>query len=392
MPDHQTLLERADQLVETDTGSVLSQVQRLVLIGSFTENTKTKTYDQIAAEAGYSCGYIKVIAAELWKLLSNAIGKKVTKGTVQTILQQQLRYEPPEPLPPQASLADATAIAPGPEQRTITPPSPQQQPTTPEAKTPKVQEREDNRTRRAAILVVDDQPRNIALLTDIMENNDYEVWQASNGAEALAMATRVLPDLILLDVNMPDLDGYTVCQQLKTAQQTAAIPIIFVSASDGSWDKVKGFSVGGSDYITKPFNTLDVIVRIENQLQIRQIQDQIAEQGIQPQATAAPHPTASLESERPSSKAIILMVDDEPKNLTLLADVLEQEGYEVWQADCGSEALRIATMVLPDLILLDINLPDISGYDVCQHLKVEAETKLIPVIFVSALNETWDKS
>ncbi|ABW32292.1 response regulator receiver, CheY-like protein (plasmid) [Acaryochloris marina MBIC11017] len=231
--------------------------------------------------------------------------------------------------------------------------------------------------------MVDDQPNIMNLLTSIMEQDEYEVWQASSGAEGLQMAAKVLPDLILLDVNMPDMDGYTVCQQLKADPQTTAIPIIFVSALDETWDKVKGFSVGGSDYITKPFNTLEVIVRIEDQLKIRQIQDQMLK--------ADQAPTDSPQSKPSSAKAVILMADDEPKNLALLTDVLEQEGYEIWQADSGAEALRVAGMVLPDLILLDINMPDMQGYDVCQQLKANAKTKLIPVIFVSALDETWDK-
>ncbi|NES88314.1 MULTISPECIES: response regulator [Okeania] len=170
---------------------------------------------------------------------------------------------------------------------------------------------------------------------------------------------------------------------LKADRGTTAIPIIFISALDGSWDKIKGFSVGGSDYITKPFNTLEAIVRIEHQLQIRQIQEKMI--GLEEQGQVTPDQTVASESKQ------ILMVDDELKNLALLTDLLEEEGYQVWQADSGSEALRIAEMVLPDLILLDINMPDINGYDVCQKLKADAKTKLIPVIFVSAVDEAWDK-
>ncbi|BDM83531.1 response regulator [Acaryochloris marina] len=392
MSDCQTLLDFADQLIESNTGAVLSQIQRLVLMEALTLRAKAKTYDQVASETGYSSGYIKAIAAELWKLLSKVSGKKVTKGNVQTMLQQQLKHEPS--LLQDGRLVVETGMIPN--RQPIIPKATDVTAVVTAAKATEIKETNGNKTDvnqaevkekatviPSVILVVDDQPNIMNLLTSIMEQDEYEVWQASSGAEGLQMAAKVLPDLILLDVNMPDMDGYTVCQQLKADPQTTAIPIIFVSALDESWDKVKGFSVGGSDYITKPFNTLEVIVRIEDQLKIRQIQDQMLK--------ADQAPTDSPQSKPSSAKAVILMVDDEPKNLALLTDVLEQEGYEIWQADSGAEALRVAGMVLPDLILLDINMPDMQGYDVCQQLKANAKTKLIPVIFVSALDETWDK-
>ena len=391
MSDRQTLLDFADQLVEANTGSALSQIQRLVLMEALTLRAKAKTYDQMASETGYSSGYLKAIAAELWKLLSKVSGKKVTKCNVQTMLRQQLKHEPS--LLQDERLVVETGI---PNRQPVIPTATDVTAAVTETKATEIKETTGNETDvnqaevketttegTSVILVVDDQPCTMTRLTSIMEQDEYEVWQASSGAEGLQMAAKVLPDLILLDVSLPDMDGYAVCQQLKADPQTTAIPIILVSTSEGPWDKVKGFSVGGSDYITKPFNTLEVIVRIENQLKIRQLQDQMLKADQAP--TDSPQPTPS------SAKAVILMVDDEPKNLALLTDVLEQDGYEIWQADSGSEALRVADMVLPDLILLDINMPDMQGYDVCQQLKADAKTKLIPVIFVSALDETWDK-
>ena len=383
MPEPKTLFEFADQLVETHTRSALSQVQRLILTGALAVSTRTKTYDQLATETGYSTGYIKLMASELWKLLSQIIGKKVTKGNVQKLLQQQLEYQSPEGLLEDRRLTKATAIAPQPLQPTIS------EVTDVKDGGIEVEAVVENPTGKPVILVVDDQPHNLSLLTDIMED-EYEVWQATSGAEALQMATQLLPDLILLDVNMPDMDGYAVCQQLKIDSQTTAIPIIFASVLDGTWNKVKGFSVGGSDYITKPFNTLEVIIRIENQLKIRQLQDQLTREA-QAQAATSPEEMRLAEPMSTTTKAAILMVDDEPKNLALLTDVLEQDGYEVWQADSGSEALRIAGMVQPNLILLDIEMPDMNGYDVCQRLKEDTQTRRIPVIFVSILDKTWDK-
>ncbi|MDJ0516156.1 MAG: response regulator [Trichodesmium sp. MO_231.B1] len=378
MSDQKTLLDFANNLVKGYTGSVLSEAQRLILMEALNASTKMKTYGQVAAAIGYSGGYIKLMAAQLWKLLSKVIGRKVTKANVRTILQWQLKCESLEyPSPQFESLGKETPIS-KPDRQQVTP-----EVILPVATTHEDKEMKDDRSRMVSILVVDDQPHNVALLTDILEQDEYEVWQATSGVEALEMARKILPDLILLDINMPDMDGYTVCQHLKEDRETTGIPIIFISALDGSWDRVKGFSVGGSDYISKPFNTLEAIVRIENKLQIRQIQEKML--GLKEQSQATPDPTIASESKQ------ILMVDDELKNLALLTDLLEEEGYEVWQADSGSEALRIAEMILPDLILLDIKMPDINGYNVCQKLKADAKTKLIPVIFVSAMDEAWDK-
>ncbi|NEP84343.1 MAG: response regulator [Okeania sp. SIO3B3] len=122
------------------------------------------------------------------------------------------------------------------------------------------------------ILLVDDQPENLKLLSDLLEEQGYEVQQAINGVIALQAVAAGSPDVILLDIHMPELDGYTVCQKLKAHPQTQDIPVIFVSALDETWDKVKAFSVGGSDYITKPFKTVEVLARVENQLKVRHLQ------------------------------------------------------------------------------------------------------------------------
>ncbi|NEQ40553.1 MAG: response regulator [Okeania sp. SIO3I5] len=130
---------------------------------------------------------------------------------------------------------------------------------------------------KANILVVDDQPKNLKLLSHLLEEEGYEVQQAINGKVALKALTQSNPDIILLDIHMPELDGYTVCQKIKTAPETQDIPVIFVTALNESWDKVKGFSVGGSDYITKPFKIIEVLARVENQLKVRHLQLKVRE-------------------------------------------------------------------------------------------------------------------
>jgi signal transduction histidine kinase len=124
------------------------------------------------------------------------------------------------------------------------------------------------------ILLIDDTPDNIRFLSAILQEQGYSVRKAITGQMALTAAQALPPDLILLDINLPDLKGYQVCQQLKANEATAAVPVIFLSALDDTRDKVQAFEVGGADYITKPFQVAEVLARINNQLTIRTLQQE----------------------------------------------------------------------------------------------------------------------
>jgi len=124
-------------------------------------------------------------------------------------------------------------------------------------------------TKTEDILIVDDTPDNLHLLSRMLTRQGYNVRKALSGPMALPAAKTVAPDLILLDIMMPEMDGYEVCQHLKADAKTAEIPIIFLSALDDVLDKVKGFEVGAVDYITKPFQFEEVLIRVQNQLALR---------------------------------------------------------------------------------------------------------------------------
>lgn len=134
---------------------------------------------------------------------------------------------------------------------------------------------------KADILVVDDHPDNIRFLSIILLEQGYNVRKALNGQMALTAVKTVLPDLILLDITMPGMDGYEVCKHLKENDRTRSIPVIFLSALDDVLDKVKAFKVGGVDYITKPFQLEEVLARIQTQLTIRNLQTQLQAQNAQ---------------------------------------------------------------------------------------------------------------
>ncbi|MCW6035102.1 EAL domain-containing protein [Spirulina subsalsa FACHB-351] len=136
---------------------------------------------------------------------------------------------------------------------------------------------ETTESRKANILIVDDTPDNLRFLAQTLEIRGYEVQCALSGALALRAAKLEPPDLILLDIKMPGMDGYEVCQQFKRLKETQEIPVIFISALDEVLDKVKAFQVGGVDYITKPFQEEEVLVRIENHLMLQAAKQEISQ-------------------------------------------------------------------------------------------------------------------
>ncbi|OKH43074.1 response regulator [Calothrix sp. HK-06] len=132
--------------------------------------------------------------------------------------------------------------------------------------------------RLGSILIIDDLVENLHFLTHLLTKRGYKVRSVTNGNMALRTIRNNPPDVILLDIKMPEMDGYQVCSALKADALTAEIPIIFLSALDQVIDKVKAFQVGGVDYITKPFESEEVIARIQTQLTIQQQKQQLREE------------------------------------------------------------------------------------------------------------------
>lgn len=130
----------------------------------------------------------------------------------------------------------------------------------------------------AEILVVDDTHANLRLLTSLLGANGYKVRPASSGEIALRSVAAKLPDLILLDIRMPEMDGFEVCQRLKADENSRDIPVIFVSAMDDIRDKVRAFTVGGVDYVTKPFDPEEVLVRVSTHITMRRLQNDLKSQ------------------------------------------------------------------------------------------------------------------
>ncbi|MEO1125032.1 MAG: adenylate/guanylate cyclase domain-containing protein [Cyanobacteria bacterium J06635_15] len=183
------------------------------------------------------------------------------------------------------------------------------------------------------ILLVDDTLGNLRLLSTLLGEQGYKTRKVTNGALALKAVKHAPPRLILLDVMMPGLSGYEVCQQLKADPATAEIPVIFISALDDVFDKVQAFAVGGVDYITKPFQVEEVLARIDHQLVIRNLQRELQEKNNSLQA-------AVEQFDR-------LLLNILPKSI---ADHLRQQDFSVIKDHPIAESFKQATILFADIV------------------------------------------
>ena len=132
----------------------------------------------------------------------------------------------------------------------------------------------ESRKKNPLILIVDDVPKNIQILGMIL-GKDYRIVVAMNGPAALKQVEKVLPDLILLDVMMPDMDGFETCARLKSSTKTKDIPVIFLTARNEAEDIVKGFEIGAADYLSKPFNANELMVRVRTHIDLKFCKEQL---------------------------------------------------------------------------------------------------------------------
>lgn len=232
---------------------------------------------------------------------------------------------------------------------------------------------------RPRILLVDDVSENLHQLIQILRH-DHAIMAATSGEKALELARQQpQPDLILLDVRMPGMDGYATLTHLKSNPLTAGIPVIFITALHEVDDEAYGLRLGAVDYITKPFNPDLLQARIRAQLSLR------PQQG----ASAMAHRIANAKADPPPR---VLVVDDEPENIHALLEALKDD-YRIMVANTGARALDMLQKDdhLPDLILLDVVMPTMDGYEVCRRIKALPSCNPIPIIFVTVVQAIHEK-
>ena len=231
---------------------------------------------------------------------------------------------------------------------------------------------------RPRVLIVDDVHENLHILVGILRD-EYAISAATGGEKALALAHRhPQPDLILLDVRMPGIDGYEALARLKADPATMGIPVIFVSALSDPEDETRGLAMGAADFVTKPVSPALLKARIRSQLELKRYRIP------QPLVSIVPHDGGDRQK-------AILIVDDVPEHIHELLEALKDE-YRILVACNGSQALEIIQGTSPpDLVLLDVVMPSMDGYEVCRRIKATAVGSRIPVIFVTVVDEIRDK-
>src|SRR5579864_5843716 len=206
---------------------------------------------------------------------------------------------------------------------------------------------------RPLVLVVEDDPPAAELLSRQVERAGFQTEVARSGAEALAKAREHKPAAITLDILLPDLDGWEVLTRLKRDEKTSHIPVMVVSVVD---NPELGIALGALDYFVKPVPARDLMDRLAR----------------------------FKFSHRDGEKVTVLVVDDEEANRHWLLRVLEPAGFEVVEASGGNEAIELARSKHPDLVLLDLMMPHVTGFDVVESLRADEGTRSIPIMVLTA--------
>ena len=211
------------------------------------------------------------------------------------------------------------------------------------------------RAGRKTILIVDDEPNVVAMISEYLTGEGYNTITATSGRKALELAETHRPFAITLDVIMPEMDGWEVLQNLKKNPVTADIPVIIVSVSD---DRETGFALGAVGSITKPFTRDALIIEINK-----------------------------IGRPRPHS---IMVVDDNETDLREIARVIEKEGIKAVLADSGSNCVEMLKEDLPDILVLDLMMPEMDGFEVLDRVRTNPKTGNLPVIIVTAKDLTFE--
>ncbi|MES2036776.1 MAG: response regulator [Pseudomonadota bacterium] len=243
---------------------------------------------------------------------------------------------------------------------------------------------------QATILIVDDTPANVGVLVDYLEDRDFRILVAQEGEEALMRAQLSQPDLILLDVMMPGIDGFETCRRFKTIDSLRDVPIIFMTALTETADKVKGFEIGGVDYVTKPFQIEEVFARVNTHLSLRLLQKKMTEQNQQLLNEIAVREQAekSLISSNEQLREINQRMED------LHQQLLQSEKM----ASIGQLAAGVAHEINNPIAFVNSNLSTLDSYirdllEFIQKCTLVEERANLPLIFqqeIAALRDQFD--
>ncbi len=245
------------------------------------------------------------------------------------------------------------------------------------------------------ILLVEDNDANRVMLCRRLEQKGYALVPAESGERCLELATADPPDLILMDIGLPGIDGHETTKRLKAGERTRLIPVIALSAHAQASDREKSLAAGCVEFESKPVQLPALLAKIEAALKIAAPPPPSADDtGVfaAPKAPAdmtrtAERPVIPASPTVPVGRKRILVVEDTDVNRVLLRRRLEKQGFDVTEAADGRIALDLVRRAPFDLMLLDIMMPEVGGYEVLEQLKADPDTAALPVIMISAIDE-----
>ena len=233
----------------------------------------------------------------------------------------------------------------------------------------------------ARVLVVDDIPANVKLLEARLSAEYFDVITAMSGKEALAICERAECDLVLLDVMMPDLDGFEVCRRLKTNPATHHIPVVMVTALDQPSDRVRGLEAGADDFLTKPIPDLALIARVRSLSRLKMVTDELRMRALTSRdiGIESPEREAVLDTGRGGR---VLIVDDRAASHERIAAVLTKEHTVEVETD-PSEALFRAAEGNYDLLIVSLDLANFDALRLCSQVRSLDRTRNVPILAVT---------
>ena len=233
----------------------------------------------------------------------------------------------------------------------------------------------------ARVLVVDDIPVNVRLLEAKLSAEYFDVVTAGSGAEALAAVEAQPPDIVLLDVMMPEMDGFEVCRRLKGDPKTSHIPVVMVTALSDSADRVRGLEAGADDFLTKPVNDLALFARVRSLVRLKTVMDEwrLREETCGEFDLLGMGGTSAADE---GGNADILLVESPGPTVERMVGTLTRLGNRVSVASHGADALERSRETRFDLIVVSLSLSGEDGLRLCSHLRSQEETRQVPILLV----------
>ena len=234
----------------------------------------------------------------------------------------------------------------------------------------------------ARVLVVDDVMPNVKLLEAKLTREYFDVITASNGPDAIVRAENEAPDIILLDVMMPGMDGFEVCSRLKQDPRTMHIPVVMVTALSDTSDRVRGLECGADDFLTKPVNDVALFARVRSLVRLKMMMDEWRmRQNTSGELGVLSDPVT--EADQLSDRAHVLVVEDSPIDLGRIATTLTDNSDSVVSTDKTKDGLDMALGQDFELIIVSLTLLEEDGLRLCSHLRSHEQTRQTPILLMA---------